>query len=106
MAKMANDQPTSLRMGFGYGQARASGMGGIRADRSPNQVNLYVRESKAASMLREEVEADPDWKPFVEHWIRDGMSAEVIQNALWRAQAYMRFKSRGYSRKTTSRYWW
>ncbi|UFS76919.1 MULTISPECIES: hypothetical protein [unclassified Tardiphaga] len=103
---MTNDNPTSLRMGFGYHQARKSGLGGIRADRSPNQVNRDTRENKAARQLREEAEADPDWGPFIEHWILDGISAEVTLNALWRSQAYMSFKSRGYSRKTTSRYWW
>jgi hypothetical protein len=103
---MANDRPTSLRMGFGYGQARASGLGGIRADRSPNQVNHYISESKVARKLREEVEADPGWGPFVEHWIRDGMSAQVTYDALWRARAYMRQKERGFSLKWRMRHWW
>jgi len=92
-------------MGFGYHQARKSGLGGIRADRSPNQVNQYTRASKAARKLREEVQTDPAWAPFIEHWISDGMSAEITLDALWRAQAYMRLKSKGYSRQTTSRYW-
>lgn len=68
---MANDDPTSLRMGFGYRQARASGLGGLRPDRSPNQVNKYVSASKAAREIRREVEADPEWGPFVAHWLKD-----------------------------------
>lgn len=103
---MANDPPTSLRMGFGYHQARQSGMGGIRQDRSPNQVNKAVNESKAARRLRDAVETDPDWGPFVEHWIRDGMSAEITYDALYRAQAYLRYKARGYSLDYRLRYWW
>ena len=83
---MANDQPTSLRMGFGYGQARASGMGGIRADRSPDQVNREISERKVAKQIREEVELDPEWGPFVEHWIRERLEAQDILQALWNAK--------------------
>ena len=45
---MTNDKPTSLRMGFGYGQARAAGLGGVRASRSPRQVNQILKENKSA----------------------------------------------------------
>jgi hypothetical protein len=51
---MTNDKPTSQRMGFGYGQARAAGLGGVRASRSPRQVNKIIQENKSA---REATEA-------------------------------------------------
>jgi hypothetical protein len=93
-------------MGFGFYQARASGLGGVRADRSPNQVNRYISESKAARKLREEVESDCAWGPFVDHWIRDGMSAEVTQDALCRARTFMRMKAKGFSLKWRMRFIW
>jgi hypothetical protein len=105
-ALMANDPPTSLRMGFGYHQARKSGVGGIRQDRSPNQINKAIKENKAARLLREAVEADPDWGRFVEHWILEGMTAEVTYDALYRARAYARYKGKGYSLNWRMRYWW
>ena len=100
-----NDPPSSLRRGFGYHQAKQSGMGGIRQDRSPNQVNKAIDESKAARRIRKVVERDPEWGPFVEHWIRDGMSAEITENALWRAQCYARDKARGFSLEFRLRLW-
>jgi hypothetical protein len=78
---MKNDRPTSLRMGFGFGQARAAGLGGIRPPRSPNQVNKITRANKAN---REAIEAlreaakDPQWKPYLEHRAQAGCSGELI----------------------------
>jgi len=46
-----NDAPTNLRRGFGYYQARRSGMGGIRRDRSPNQINEAIDENNAVVPL-------------------------------------------------------
>lgn len=83
---MANDQPTSLRMGFGYNQARKSGMGGLRTDRSPNQVNKIIDERRVAKSIREEIERDPEWGPFVEHWIRKKLPARDVLQSLWNAQ--------------------
>ena len=75
---MRNDPPTSLRRGYGYHQARAAGLGGLRADRSPRQVNLLIKGRKAQreaeKQLREEIAKDAEWAPFVEHWIREGLS--------------------------------
>ena len=101
---MANDDPTSLRMGFGYHQARASGLGGVRSDRSPNQVNKYTSASKAARGLRREIEADPEWGPFVAHWLQQGIGAVEVAYMLFLAQSYARQMTRGYSFKYRSRY--
>lgn len=90
VAAMANDDPTSLRMGFGYHQARAAGMGGIRTARSSKQVNRLIRANevtrKATVWLREEVEHDPDWIPFVEHWAKAGLTADEIATSLYNAK--------------------
>lgn len=99
---MRNDPPTSLRRGYGYRQARAAGLGGVRADRSPRQVNNYIKARKAddngKEYLRDEIHKDPEWGPFVEHWIREGLSVNDVVNALYNAKYYawcrlMRFKS-------------
>jgi hypothetical protein len=77
-------------MGFGYRQARAAGLGGLRSDRSPRQVNRFVNDRKsereAAAWLREQVANDPEWGPFVEHWVRKGLSASEVQQSLANAQ--------------------
>jgi phage-related protein len=101
---MANDDPTSLRMGFGYHQARASGLGGVRPDRSPNQVNKYVSASKAARQLQQKIQADAGWRPFVAHWLQEGMGAEEVAYMLYLAETYVRLKKRGYSQHTLKRY--
>jgi hypothetical protein len=99
---MANDHPTSLRMGFGYHQARASGMGGIRADRSPRQVNRYIKDSKdareATRRLREEIANDPEWVPFVEHWVCEGLSAPEVFQSLSNAQYDVWLRRKGFHR--------
>src|SRR5258708_7743753 len=91
---MANDDPTNLRMGFGYHQARAAGLKGIQASRSPKQVNRIIEENKterdAVKLIRQTVKNDPDWAPFVEHWVREGLSADQIYDSLFYAQAYAR----------------
>jgi hypothetical protein len=43
---MANDPPSNLRMGFGYHQARAAGLGGLRQDKSPRQVNREISDRR------------------------------------------------------------
>jgi hypothetical protein len=87
---MANDPPTSLKMGFGYRQARAAGLEGIRRDRSPRQVNLIVRDRKSEKEALEYIQGmvadDPEWKPFVEHWVREGLNAQAVVTALYNAQ--------------------
>ena len=96
---MANDPPTALSMRFGYHQARASGLGGVRESRSPRQVNKFIEESQVARKLRAEVEKDTEWGPFVKHWIEDSRSADETFRALYRAQMYVWLKRKGYSLK-------
>ncbi|MGO9701879.1 MAG: hypothetical protein ACLPX7_21735 [Xanthobacteraceae bacterium] len=100
---MANDDPTSLRMGFGYHQARLAGLGGIRADRSPRRVNRHIKhrrdERTAIEYLQNEIRKDPDWKPFVEHWIREGFNASTVLDFLWRAQRDLLYRAVGSSKR-------
>jgi hypothetical protein len=73
-------------MGFGYHQARAAGLRGLRTDRSPNQVNRIIdnRKTERAGIcyIRGMVESDPEWGPFVEHWVSEGLSADDVSSAL------------------------
>jgi hypothetical protein len=104
---MANDPPTTLRMGFGYHQARASGLRGLRTDRSPNQVNRIIGDRKteraAIRYIREMVEGDPEWGPFVEHWVREGLGADDISTALYNAQFYAWLRRNGYRNQMARR---
>ena len=96
---MTNDRPTSLKMLFGYDNARRSGLGGIRPDRSPREVNRISRANKLVKELLQEVEADPDWEPFVVHWLMSGLSLEKTRESLTRAKLYARYRARGYKRE-------
>jgi len=82
-------------MGFGYKQARAAGLRGIRADRSPGQVNRTVAKSKeereCVYYLRAAVEADPEWGPFIAHWVNEGLSAEATYQSLICARHYAKW---------------
>ena len=79
---------------------------GVRADRSPKQVNATsVRVKPRGNYVRKSVPI-VIWGPFVDHWIRDGMSAEVTQDALCRARTFMRMKAKGFSLKWRMRYFW
>jgi hypothetical protein len=93
---MANDPPTNLRMGFGYHQARQSGMGGIRQDRSPNQVNREIDERQIAKQIREVIESDPEWAPFVAHWVKEKVKARDIIQSLSNAQVDAWRRRKGY----------
>ena len=97
---MANDQPTSLRMGFGYGQARAAGLGGIRASRSPNQVNKIIQENKstreAIESLREYAK-DSAYAILITHRAEEGCTAEHINEEISWIRRYAFARSRGYS---------
>jgi len=89
-------------MGFGYHQARVAGLGGLRTDRSPRQVNRLIDERKterdALRHLREEVERDPEWAPFVEHWILEGLTAPDIWESLRCAKYDVWLRSKGFHR--------
>ena len=96
---MANDPPSSLRMGFGYHQARASGLGGIRESRSPRQVNKLIEKNQIGRKVLSEVERDAEWGPFVAHWIESGRSVDETYDALHRAKMYLWLKRQGHSLK-------
>ena len=92
---MANDPPTNLRMGFGYHQARAAGLGGIREARSPRQVNHFIAESKAtreATAELREAAKDPEWVAFITHRIAEGRSARDIAEELYWMKRYTRMR--------------
>jgi hypothetical protein len=99
---MANDPPTNLRMGFGFHQARAAGLGGIREDRSPRQVNRLIkqraRRKKNIAYIREVLGFDPGWGPFVEHWVREGLNPEDVANSLHDAKFHMWQRAKGHKR--------
>jgi hypothetical protein len=65
---VASDDPTTLRMGFGYPQARASGAP-FRQPRSPSAVNYHWRESAANKDLRALVNQFPSLAPIVQQRI-------------------------------------
>lgn len=106
---MANDHPTSLRMGFGYRDARAAGLGGIRADRSPRQYNKIVDENKAErealNSLREAAK-DPEWIPLIEHRVAEKLAAQRIANEIAWTERYTKWRARGYSIEYCLRHHW
>jgi hypothetical protein len=69
-------------------------------------MNADLIESNAASKLHEIVETDPEWAPFVEHWIRDDISAKATSDAISRAGSFMSFKAKGFSLAWRLRYLW
>jgi hypothetical protein len=104
-----NDPPTSLRMGFGYGQARAAGLGGIRASRSPRQVNEITKENKEARQAigkLHEIAKDPVWKPYIEHRVAEGCSAAEIADEYYWMDRYLRMRRRLYSVAYCLKYHW
>jgi hypothetical protein len=106
---MVNDKPTSLRMGFGYGQARAAGLRGVRPSRSPNQVNRITRENKAsreAMKALQEFAKDPAWGPYLKHRAAEGCSAEMIAEELQWMERYFRMRQRGFSVTWCLKYHW
>ncbi len=89
---MANDKPTNQRMGFGYSQARAAGLGGVRASRSPNQVNKLVKESKSnreyTRLLRIQMRIDPEWRQLIELRISEGHAPQTIYEEIRSIEHY------------------
>jgi hypothetical protein len=87
-------------MGFGYHQARSAGLGGIRAHRSPRQVNRIINERKDENeALRQIAEAgqDPEWKAYLKHRHEQRCSAQEIARELGWMERYNRARSRGFS---------
>src|ERR1700682_551328 len=94
-----NDPPTSLRMGFGYGQARAAGLGGIRASRSPRQVNKIIEENKSAREATEalrEYAKDVDYAILITHRVEEGCTPEQINEEIFWIRRYAWSRSKGY----------
>jgi hypothetical protein len=88
---VANDDPTSLRMGFGYRQARAAGLDGLRASRSPRQFNRCVEDSKAtreALRYLRDVGTDPDWERLIKYRISEHCSAQDISEEIYWINRY------------------
>jgi hypothetical protein len=109
MDAMANDPPTTLRMGFGFRQARAAGLEGIRAPRSPRQVHRYIKDSKATREairgLRDAAK-DLEWVPFITHRVSEGRSEQEIWDELYWIKCYVRMRARGYSVAYCLRHYW
>ena len=107
---MANDPPTTLKMGFGYSEARAAGLGGIRAARSPKQVNRIIKENKrerdATKALADELRSDSDWKPFVEWRLSEGCTLAEIWGEIYWTKTYLRMRARGYSIAGCLKHFW
>ena len=66
---------------------------------SPTKKRLSA--SEAARRLQQKIQADAEWGPFVAHWLQEGIGAEEIVHMLYLAEAYIRFKERGYSQHTS-----
>ena len=62
---MANDDPTSLRMGFGYQQARAAGVTGFKSPPSVSQMNFHLSEAAATKKLRAIRQQHPSIEKFL-----------------------------------------
>ncbi len=106
---MTNDKPTSLKMEFGYGQARAAGLGGIRAPRSPRQVNKILEGNKSARDATEslrEYAKDHDWALLITHRIEEGNTPEQMNEEISWIRRYAWARSKGYSLAFRLKYHW
>jgi hypothetical protein len=97
-------------MGFGYGQARAAGLGGVRASRSPRQVNKIIQENKAT---REAIEAlreyakDADYAILITHRVEEGCcTAEQIAEEIGWIRSYAWATKKGFSLAYRLKYCW
>jgi hypothetical protein len=104
---MANDPPTSLRMGFGYYQARAAGLDGLREARSPRQVNRLIKDARAyravVDYLRKKAR-DPNWAALIKHRIDEGCNVSVIEEEIYWIDRYAAARNRGCSLELCLRY--
>jgi len=109
---MANDKPTSLRMGFGYNQARRAGLDGLREARSPRQVNRIYRERKEGKELVDELQRraanDPDFGRLIVHRLREGVTLEDIYTEIYWIDrfAFWRIKKRFSLDRCLKRHWY
>jgi hypothetical protein len=87
MAKSA-DGPISGRTGFGWDQARKVGAPFL-APRSGHQYDSDLKKTRAVRELLREIDADDGWRPFVQHWAKEGVDPRDVLNDLARAKRYM-----------------
>jgi hypothetical protein len=82
---MANDDPTSLRMGFGYHQARAAGMSGFEEPPSESRMNFDLRWKAKEKELRTLVEQNPSIGPIVREIIKRQTAANCysVDEIIW-----------------------
>ena len=96
-------------MGFGYSQARAAGLGGVRGSRSPRQVNKIIQENiatrEATETLREYAK-DVDYAILITHRVEENCTAEQINEEIGRIRLYAWARSKGYSLAYRLRYCW
>jgi hypothetical protein len=96
-------------MGFGYHQARAAGLRGIRTARSAQQVNRYIQNSKAkreAINALREAQKDGEWIPYILHRIEAGQTAQQMAEELYWMKRYSRMRAAGYSVRWCLRHHW
>jgi hypothetical protein len=106
---MTNDKPTSLRMGFGYGQARAAGLGGVLTPRSPRQVNKILKENRSSREVTDslrEYAKDHDWALLITHRIEEGNAPEQINEEIFWIRRYAWARSKGHSLASRLKYNW
>lgn len=61
---MRNGDPTSLRMAFGYNEARASGVTGFEGPPTASKMNWSAKCAAAEKTIRALTEADPTLIPI------------------------------------------
>ncbi|WP_375785152.1 hypothetical protein ACE10Z_37260 [Bradyrhizobium sp. Pha-3] len=82
---MANDKPTSLRMVFGYTQARAAGAPFV-APPTTNQMNWHLKEKAAEKELRELSDSFPDIGLSLKIIIKTFAAKHSVQDILYAAK--------------------
>lgn len=95
---MANDAPTSLRMGFGHRAAHAAGVSNFSIGNSRRWIEKQKTYRARVATLRREAQRDPEWGDFIHHWITQGLSEDETLTALHRAKEFM--KRRNYVQRT------
>src|SRR4051812_6148188 len=96
-------------MGFGYGQARAAGLGGVRAPRSPRQVNKILQKNKSergATEALREYSKDPDWGRLIKHRAAEGQKAEQIDNEIYWIKRFAWARSKRFGLAFRLKYHW
>jgi hypothetical protein len=92
---MANDDPTNLRMGFGYEQARVAGLTGFQNAPTASEMNWHLEWEAATKVLRHIVHNHPEMGDLVRKIIAaqraaNSYSAPDVLRALWRMGCYCR----------------